>query len=104
MEVSRPLALVSERFRGRATVRVRCCGCSDVLSAGVLRNEDAWRSLQATELMDDIRRRWPAGMWTMRWDAENEFGHWDGLRLRKVKLGTKVTIPKAVEAAVKTED
>jgi len=70
----------------------------------VLRNEDAWRSLQATELMDDIRRRWPAGMWTMRWDAENEFGHWDGLRLRKVKLGTKVTIPKAVEAAVKTED
>lgn len=70
----------------------------------VFRNEDAWRQFDSSPMLEGLRRRWPEGVWTMRWDAENEFGHWDGLRLRRAKLGTQVKVPKAAEAAVQFED
>lgn len=69
----------------------------------VFRNEDAWREFDSSQMVEKLRERWPEGVWTMRWDAENEFGHWDGLRLRRVKLGTQVKVPKAAEAAVTLE-
>ncbi|MBW3576266.1 MAG: hypothetical protein KY462_00715 [Actinobacteria bacterium] len=31
----------------------------------------------------DLRRRWGDGYWACEWLPENEFGHWDGRRLRR---------------------
>jgi len=69
----------------------------------VFRHEEAWREFEVSDLVQGLRERWPDGVWTMRWDAENEFGHWDGLRLRRVKLGTQVNVPKAAQAAALVE-
>lgn len=70
----------------------------------VFRNEDAWREFDASPMVEKLRNKWPDGVWTMRWDAENEFGHWDGLRLRRAKLGTQVKVPKAAEAATQWDE
>ncbi|MGH9189160.1 MAG: hypothetical protein ACRD0Q_03865, partial [Acidimicrobiales bacterium] len=32
----------------------------------------------------DLAERWD-GLWADEWFPEDEFGHWDGLRLRRVK-------------------
>lgn len=69
----------------------------------VFRHERAWREFQASEMLQRLRERWGDGLWTMRWEADNEFGHWDGLRLRRVKLGTKVEVPEAYRSMVKLE-
>lgn len=70
----------------------------------LFRDADAWTEFMASAPVAALRTRWPSGLWTMRWDADNEFGHWDGLRLRKVKLGTKVEVPQAAKSAVATPD
>jgi hypothetical protein len=47
-----------------------------------------------------LAERWGAGYWAMRWQPDNEFGHWDGLRLRKERLGTAIRVPdRAARAA-----
>lgn len=32
-----------------------------------------------------LRGRWGEAVWAMRWQPENEFGHWDGLRVRRAR-------------------
>lgn len=65
----------------------------------VFRSDRAWEEFLSSEAMQELSRCWPEGMWTMRWDGDNEFGHWDGMRLRRVKLGTMVAVPDAAKAA-----
>lgn len=66
----------------------------------LFRDHRAWEEFLASQAMQDLHERWPAGVWTMRWDGDNEFGHWDGMRLRRAKLGTMVAVPKGAERAV----
>lgn len=66
---------------------------------GLFRNDTTWRSFMASEEMLQLQRRWPDGTWTMRWEADNEFGHWDGLRLRRIKLGTMIEVPEPARTA-----
>lgn len=73
----------------------------ELYSLVVFRHERAWRDFQASDLLQRLRERWPDGLWTMRWEADNEFGHWDGLRLRRMKLGTKVLVPTAYRSMIK---
>jgi hypothetical protein len=86
---------------------VRCAfGLSEPRACYLLalfRDEKAWNLFIGSQPIVDLRRRWPEGVWTMRWDADNEFGHWDGLRLRKVKRGTKVEVPQAAKRAVEVD-
>jgi hypothetical protein len=48
-----------------------------------------WRDCgQAARFIDEewvhqAAERWGAGFWAGAWLPENEFGHWDGLRLRQ---------------------
>ncbi|MDQ3390472.1 MAG: hypothetical protein M3508_03890 [Actinomycetota bacterium] len=30
-----------------------------------------------------VQERWPSGCWINDWEPENEFGHWDGMRVRR---------------------
>ncbi|MGH2771763.1 MAG: antibiotic biosynthesis monooxygenase [Actinomycetota bacterium] len=75
----------------------------ELYSLIVFRHEEAWREFQNSPMLARMRERWGDGLWTMRWEAENEFGHWDGLRLRRVKLGTAVEVPKGYEKAIAVE-
>lgn len=40
-----------------------------------------------------IAARWPEGIWANEWLPENEFGHWDGLRLRHGAQRTSLAVP-----------
>ena len=33
----------------------------------------------------DAERRWKGRLWALEWLPENEFGHWDGFRMRRVR-------------------
>ena len=41
-----------------------------------------------------LRARYPAA-WANEWLPENEFGHWDGLRLRRTKARYSIDMPQA---------
>lgn len=44
-----------------------------------------------------LRARRQDAMWAMRWQPENEFGHWDGLRVRRTR--SRRSIPLTPEQA-----
>lgn len=87
---------------------VRCAfGLSEPRACYLLalfRDTEAWKGFIGSQQVLDLTQRWPEGVWTMRWDADNEFGHWDGLRLRKVKLGTQVEVPHAARLAAEVTE
>lgn len=74
-------------------------GSRELYSLVVFRHREAWRRLASTEELAEVFERWPDGAWLMRWEPVNEFGHWDGLRLRREKLGTMVDVPDAARSA-----
>ena len=41
-----------------------------------------------------LTERFP-GAWANEWLPENEFGHWDGLRLRRTRARYAIQMPKA---------
>jgi hypothetical protein len=41
-----------------------------------------------------LTERYP-GAWANEWLPENEFGHWDGLRLRRTRSRYAIQMPKA---------
>jgi hypothetical protein len=59
-----------------------------------------WRDRAGTRRMlrspqvDKLRQRFP-GSWANEWLPENEFGHWDGLRLRRTRTRYSIQMPKA---------
>jgi hypothetical protein len=46
-----------------------------------------------------VLERWPNDSWTNEWLPENEFGHWDGLRLRRNRSKHGLRVPKAAQKA-----
>ena len=53
----------------------------------------------ARRLLDSPRlaalaMRWPEGCWANEWLPENEFGHWDGLRLRHGHQRSAIPVPQ----------
>ena len=59
-----------------------------------------WRDCAGTRRMlrsPQVRKlteRFP-GTWANEWLPENEFGHWDGLRLRRTRARYAIQMPKA---------
>lgn len=61
----------------------------------VLRDEGACQQFLADPLHEELRERWGSAYWVMAWEAANEFGHWDGFRLRQVPSGkAAVSVPE----------
>lgn len=72
----------------------------ELYALAVLRDDRAAAELLALPELRRQAARWGNGFWAMRWQPANEFGHWDGLRLRKVRLGTMIPVPpRALRAA-----
>jgi hypothetical protein len=58
----------------------------ELFALAVFSTERAWRRWRGTYSLRAILRRWGEGAWLMRWGAQHEFGHWDGERLRRLRL------------------
>lgn len=72
----------------------------------VWRHRDGTRRMLRSPQLAAIRRRFP-GAWANEWFPENEFGHWDGLRLRRTRSRYSIQMPKAalaLDADVPTEE
>jgi hypothetical protein len=66
----------------------------DVYFLSVWRDRDGVRRLLESPDMRDLAERWP-GLWANDWIPENEFGHWDGLRLRRARARYAISVPQA---------
>ena len=60
----------------------------------VWRNREAARMLLESPQLGSLSFAWP-GLWANEWFPENEFGHWDGLRLRRTRQRYSIRMPKA---------
>ena len=49
-----------------------------------------------------VLARWPDASWSNEWLPENEFGHWDGLRLRRSRNKHGLRVPKGAQEAADT--
>jgi ferritin-like metal-binding protein YciE len=50
----------------------------------VCRSRAAARAVVESARMEHARMRWGDRLWALEWRPENEFGHWDGLRMRRL--------------------
>lgn len=74
----------------------------DVYLLSVWADRAGVRSVMQSPAMAELRRKWP-GLWANEWIPENEFGHWDGLRLRRAKSKYTINVPQvALEVAEPT--
>ena len=48
--------------------------------------------LLAGPAVAELQARRPGALWAMRWQPENEFGHWDGLRVRRRRVRRGITL------------
>lgn len=60
----------------------------------VLRDEDACQRFFADPVHERLAQRWGSAYWAMAWEAANEFGHWDGFRLRQARARAAVSVPR----------
>lgn len=60
----------------------------------VWRDRAGTRRMLESPQVRDLRATYP-GMWANEWIPENEFGHWDGLRLRRTRTRYSIQMPKA---------
>jgi len=47
-------------------------------------NHEGRETMRRSPTLQKVQERWPSGCWVNDWEPENEFGHWDGLRVRRV--------------------
>ena len=60
----------------------------------VWRDRDGTRRMLHSPQVRKLTERYP-GAWANEWLPENEFGHWDGLRLRRTRSRYAIQMPKA---------
>ena len=76
----------------RAVVGVSRPG--DVYMLSVWKDRDGVKRLLTSPNVRKLQGRWP-GLWGNEWIPENEFGHWDGLRLRRARAKYSIPVPQA---------
>jgi hypothetical protein len=60
----------------------------------VWRDRAGTRRMLGSPQLRKLTERFP-GTWANEWLPENEFGHWDGLRLRRTRARYSIQMPKA---------
>ncbi len=75
----------------RAVVGVSRPG--DVYMLSVWRDRDGVKRMLMSPQAKALASRWP-GYWVAEWIPENEFGHWDGLRLRRARTKYSINVPQ----------
>lgn len=99
----RDLARMRRRLIARDDVLRWAVGVSrprECYALAVLRDTDMAKAFLSHDDNLGLIQRYGEGYWSMVWLPDNEFGHWDDLRLRSEKLGTTIHVPeKAARAA-----
>ena len=98
IEVKRPSQAIAalshlRSLKREIVVRNDALGCviglaspKEIYALAVLRNPHAWRELHSSHALGTLLNEWADSAWAMRWDAQHEFGHWDGARLRHIRF------------------
>ena len=60
----------------------------------VWRDRPGTRRMIRSPQLRKLKERF-GGTWASEWFPENEFGHWDGLRLRRTRSRYSIKMPKA---------
>jgi hypothetical protein len=68
----------------------------------VWRDRAGTRRMLRSPQLRKLQERYP-GTWANEWLPENEFGHWDGLRLRRTRARYAIQMPKAAMELDKTD-
>jgi quinol monooxygenase YgiN len=66
----------------------------DVYLLSVWRDRDGVERLLSSPQVRAMQAKW-SGFWANEWLPENEFGHWDGLRLRRARTRYAINVPQA---------
>ncbi|MDE0804969.1 MAG: hypothetical protein OSA99_16815 [Acidimicrobiales bacterium] len=80
----------------RATVGVGRTGETYLLA--VWRDGESAERFAGGSHVAALRQRWGDGVWTNVWTPENEFGSWDGLRLRRGRDRYAIQVPAKARA------
>lgn len=72
----------------------------EVYLMAVWRDREGPRRLLESPALGALADRWPDGCWANEWIPENEFGHWDGMRLRRSRQRSAIRMPAAAHAAL----
>jgi len=67
------------------------------------RDRDAATRFMASPELRALSRRFGDRCWANEWRPENEFGHWDGLRLRRARQHYGIAVPAEALAAADPE-
>lgn len=98
--LARDLADHDDDLMRMVTGRAQGVG-SGVFLLGVWRSRSGSGRLLDSRWAEQARREWGEDFWACELLPENEFGHWDGLRLRDSgalgALGTPMVLPQATE-------
>lgn len=57
------------------------------------------RAFMESTALTTVLEKWPEASWTSEWLPENEFGHWDGLRLRRNRNRHGLRVPQGARDA-----
>lgn len=81
-------------------------GLREYYALAVLRDEQSCARFLEEAEQQRVSERWGEHYWGMHWNPMNEFGHWDGMRMRREALGSpSIPVPTdAARAAVPPED
>lgn len=73
----------------------------EVYLLGVWKTRSGARCLLEDPQAAKAIARW--GGWANEWLPENEFGHWDGMRLRRVRRRQAIPVPEAAMRSARTD-
>lgn len=66
----------------------------EVYLLAVWATRDGPQRLLSSPAFDSVHRRFAGECWANEWLPENEFGHWDGVRLRKARERYSIAVPR----------
>ena len=95
----RRLRTASKGDAGQLRSAVGFGSSGDAFLLTVWKGQDDARAFIDSPQLAAVLARWPASSWTNEWLPENEFGHWDGLRLRRNRNKHGLRIPKGAQEA-----
>lgn len=67
------------------------------------RDRESARRFLASPALEATIRAWPR-CWANEWLPENEFGHWDGMRLRRSRERYTISMPPSALEALRADD
>ncbi|MDQ6839673.1 MAG: hypothetical protein M3137_15435 [Actinomycetota bacterium] len=73
----------------------------EVYLMALWKTRDGARRLLSSPELAAVAGRWSG--WANEWLPENEFGHWDGLRLRRAKGRHAIPVPEAAMRSARTD-